>query len=93
MPNMDERREVEITLKYPVQLADRKLTQVVMRRPTVRDMLDAKVLTPNYKGLEDDIVLYARLCGLVPEEIKLLDYSDYNNIQEQFFRFRGVSHR
>ncbi len=92
MPNdkMDMRKEVEITLDFPVQLADRVLDKVTMRRPTIGDLLNHNINGENYQ-LRDDIGFYAGLCGLVPDEIEQLDVMDYEKIQQQFFRFRGLS--
>lgn len=87
---MDKRREVEIGLDFPVQLADRLLEKVKMRRPTIGDLLKHNINGENY-NLRDDIGFYADLCGLVPDEMEMLDAMDYEKIQEQFFRFRGIS--
>ena len=87
---MDKRQEVEIELDFPVQLADRKLEKVVMRRPTIGDLLKHNINGENYQ-LSDDIGFYAGLCGLVPDEMEQLDFMDYEKIQQQFFRFRGLS--
>lgn len=87
---MDRRKEVEIRMDFPVQLADRVLDKVIMRRPTVGLLLKHNINGSNY-NIRDDIGFYAELCGLVPDEIEQLDFTDYEKIQEQFFRFRGIS--
>lgn len=87
---IDTRREVEITLDFPVQLADRKLEKVTMRRPTVGDLLKNNINGTGY-SLKDDIGFFADLCGLVPDEMELLDFTDYEKVQQQFFSFRGIS--
>ena len=85
--DIDNRREVEITLDFPVQLADRKLEKVVMRRPRLSDLLAAPIRDLN--DLDGEMRLYARLCNLVPDEIQELDMADYGKIQEQYLLFRG----
>lgn len=87
---MDMRKEVEITLDFPVQLADRKLEKVVMRRPSIGDLLKHNINGENYQ-LKDDIAFYSDLCGLIPDDMEMLDFMDYEKIQDQFFRFRGIS--
>ena len=84
MPNdkMAMRKEVEITLDFP--------DKVTMRRPTIGDLLNHNINGENYQ-LRDDIGFYAGLCGLVPDEMEQLDFMDYEKIQQQFFRFRGLS--
>lgn len=88
MPEMDKRKEVEIVLDFPVQLADRKLEKVVMRRPKMKDMLKYDFAT---LSLAESIKLIASLCGLVPEEVEELDSSDFEELMNQFLRFRGVA--
>lgn len=89
-PKIDARREVEIRLDFPAQLGDRKLEKVIMRRPTVGDLLRHNINSSGY-SLKDDIGFYAELCNLVPDELELFDFTDYEKIQQQFFRFRGLS--
>lgn len=86
---MDKRSSCEIKLDFPVQLADRSLETISMRRPTIGDILKHKIGANS--GLKKDIAFYADLCGLVPDEMERLDSVDYDKIQTQFFRFRGVT--
>lgn len=86
---MDKRSEVEITLDFPVQLADRLLERVTMRRPTVGDTLDYPVRDTS--DMDGETKLYAKLCDLVPDELRLLDMADYGKLQKQFLLFRGIS--
>jgi hypothetical protein len=64
---METKRSETITLDYPVQLADKLLTEVTMRRPTMKDLR----LNP-VKGESDlagEMKLLGSLCGLRMEEI------------------------
>lgn len=82
-------KTVTIKLDYPVQLADRKLTEVIMRRPVVKDMLK------HQKGQEMTLTeaagLLADLCGILPEDIELLDVSDFEKLQNQLLSFRRMA--
>lgn len=85
---IDRRREVEIALDFPVQLADRKLEKVTIRRPVMRDFLKHKIdLDMN---IEDAVKLLSDLCGIVPDELEMLDVCDFEKLQVQLLRFRGI---
>lgn len=84
---MKTEREVSITLDYPVQLADRLLTKVTMRRPTMKEQIDFPL--DENGTFETEMKLYARLTGLSYEDILLLDMGDYENLQRQFLHFRA----
>ena len=86
---MDKSLEKEIRLEFPVQLADRKLESVTMRRPLMRDMLKHNIGPKS--GLREDINLLADLCCLCPEEVEMMDTVDYEKLQDQLFRFRGMA--
>ncbi|MCL2103283.1 MAG: phage tail assembly protein [Syntrophorhabdaceae bacterium] len=60
-----------------VQLADRLLVEITMRRPTMRDH--------PIKGLMN---LLGSLCGLRLEEIERMDMADYRKVTDAFDRFR-----
>lgn len=75
-----------ITLDFPVQLADRKLSEVTIRRPIMRDMLKHKL--DQASGLTGEMALIADLSGLVREELELFDTYDYEKLQAQLLRFR-----
>lgn len=84
--NMDMRQRVEIELDFPVQLADRMLDRVVMRRPVIGDLVDYPV--QDTRDMKGELQLYAELCNLNPEELRLVDAADYDKIQKQFISFR-----
>lgn len=86
---MDNRKEVEIALDFPVQLADRKLEKVTIRRPLMRDMLKHQIGLD--MTMQDSVNLIADLCGLVPDDVEVMDTCDFEKLQSQLLRFRGVS--
>lgn len=86
---IDRRKEMEIVLDFPVQLADRKLEKVTMRRPVMRDML--KNQSGAQMTLKDTVALIGDLCGLVPDEMELLDSIDFEKLQDQLLAFRGAN--
>ena len=84
---MDKRSEVTIPLEFPMQLPDRKVAELTMRRPVMRDMLKFKDVGHE---LAADFALIAHLCGVLPEELENADSCDYEKLQAQLLRFRGV---
>lgn len=85
---MDNRKEVEIRLDYPVQLADRLLDAVVIRRPVMRDMVNHQIGAD--MTMRDSVNLLADLCGLLPEDLEMMDTCDFEKLQNQLLRFRGA---
>lgn len=80
------KRSETITLEFPIQLADRVVTEVTMRRPTMKDLREHRV-----KGQEDvdgEFRQFAHLCGMRPEEMEGMDAADYARLQELYIRFR-----
>lgn len=75
-----------IRLDYPVQLPDRELCEVQMRRMTVKDMLDSPV--KGASDMEGEVRLMARLCDLLPDDLYGMDFSDYAKLQEALLSFR-----
>ncbi len=84
----DSSRSAVITLGYPVQLADRRLEEVTMRRPNMGDLLDHEPKAPD--DVASELELIGILCGLKPSEMRLLDATDYARLQDQYVRFRAV---
>lgn len=82
-------KTASITLEYPVQLADKKLETVTMRRPTVGDMLDFPLTAAS--GLSEEAALIGHLCDLHSDDIRALDAGDYTVLQNQLLRFRGLA--
>ncbi len=84
-------REEVITLDYPVQLADRLLTEVTVKRPSMKILRTHRV-----KGDQDvdgEMKLFCALTGLRMEEMEEMDAADYARIQETYVRFRTPAKR
>lgn len=73
-----------VKLKYPVRLATgQTLTELTLRRPKVGDIRAAAHLNTD---AEQELFIFARLTGLVPEDLDVLDFADYKEVQ-RVFRF------
>lgn len=79
-------KTAKITLEYPAQLADRTLSTLTMRRPTVGDMLDYPITSGS---LIEEAALIGALTGLRVEDLRELDMHDYERLQDQLLAFRG----
>ena len=64
--NMDMRTSVTVALLFPVQLADRRLTEVTVRRPVMRDLLRHPL--GQESGAAEDMAFMGELTGLPLEE-------------------------
>jgi hypothetical protein len=73
---------VTIELKYQTE---KGLSQIILRRPKVRDMLasDKKVGS----DADKEIALFANLAELSPDEIASLDMADYKQLQDAYKDF------
>ncbi len=73
-----------VKLKYPVKLATgQMLEQVTLRRLRVGDLRAVSHLT---NEAEQELALFARMTGMVPEDLDCLDLADWKQMQETFCR-------
>lgn len=71
-----------VVLKYPVRLATgQHLTEVTLRRARVGDI---RAVAHLGSDSEQELAIFARLTGLVPEDLDMLDIADYKVLQETF---------
>ena len=74
--------ETTVTLKYPVRLATgQTLDKVTVRRPRVGDL---RAVMHIANEAEQGLALVARVTGLVPEDLDMLDLRDLEAIQATF---------
>ncbi|OHR76158.1 phage tail assembly protein [Neisseria sp. HMSC70E02] len=74
-----------VKLKYPVRLATgQMLEQVTVRRLCVGDLRAVSHLT---NEAEQELALFARMTGMIPEDLDCLDLVDWKQLQETFRRF------
>lgn len=87
---MNNRSET-IKLEFPIQLADRALEEVTMRRPTMSDLRKNPVKGPG--DIEGEMKQIGALCDLRLEEIDQMDAADYGRLQDVYVRFRAPTER
>lgn len=74
---------MKIDLKYSIKTGDGKqVTSLELRRATVADLKAAQRAAD--RPDEQEIALIARLTGLVPEDVELLDLADFKRLQDSF---------
>ncbi|CAB5287240.1 hypothetical protein IST455A_00866 [Burkholderia multivorans] len=80
---------VKIKLKYPVSFDGVLRDELVMRRPKVRDMRAASKQAQGDDELRE-IVLFATLADVAPDELEGMDMVDYDAMQRAYESFRSV---
>lgn len=88
MAKRTKERSVTIPLDFPLELADRKLEEVIFRRPTMGDLADFPVNQTT--NLEDEMALVGQLSDLHVDDLRRMDSEDYAKLQKQLLQFRGI---
>lgn len=74
-----------IQLKYPIKNGlGETISEIKMRRAKVGDL---RAVGQMKNDMEQELALFARLTGLVPEDLDLLDTADYKQIQDTFRKY------
>lgn len=75
----------DITLSRPIDLDGTQVTSLRIREPTVQDQIACQ----SVKGstAQQEVTLFANLCGITPDDILKLSMRDYKKIQEAFANF------
>lgn len=79
--------QVAIELTYPIQTAEGETRWLVMRRPKLRDQINASTGKTNTDNAAIERGLFAGLCEMAPEELDELDLFDYQKLQDTFINF------
>ena len=78
-------KKEKIDLDYPVTVDGVEIKKLDMRRPKVRDQINAD--KPGGTDGEKEIRLFANLCEVTPETIEELDLYDYTKLQDEYSSF------
>lgn len=71
----------KIKLDYPIETPTGKVAEITLNRPKAKDL---RAVTNIQDEAEREFQLFARLTGLMLEDLEELDLSDYRKIQEAF---------
>jgi hypothetical protein len=80
---------VTVPLAFPVSFDGVVRDRLTMRRPKVRDQRAAQKLFPDDPAGQE-LALFAALAEVSPNDLEDLDLSDYDRLQDTFFRFRAA---
>ena len=75
--------KTEIVLEFPFERGGALVSKLEIRRPKVRDLIDAK----GKDDREKEVALFANLTMCTPDEIGQLDLVDYKALQEAYEDF------
>lgn len=87
----ERQADIQIPLWRPVAVAGMRVSELVMRRPKVRDLVTAQKGALNEADAE--LWRYTNLCEQPPEVIEGLDFADYAALDEAFGRFLSSRER
>lgn len=77
-----------IELSFPVTVDGHEFTQLLMRRPKVKDRL--MVDRTDMHQSDTEIHYFSHLCEVAPEVIEELDWSDFVKLREKLQLFLGT---
>lgn len=84
---MSEVNSAQIKLSKPLDVDGTKVDTLTMREPTVGDQLVMEEIggTPG----NQEVNLFANLCGITAAQVKKLSIKDYKKIQAAYAGFTG----
>lgn len=83
---MNRERKTTIRLDFPLMLPDGQADEIVMRRPTMGDIIDNPITSD--RDVAGEAKLYSVLCGMNIEDFRKIDPLDYDKLQDAYARFR-----
>lgn len=75
-----------LKLQYPIEIEGKKIEELNIRRPLVRDQLIAD--KQNKDSADKEMHLMSLLAGVDREIVELLDLYDYGEVQKVIMGFR-----
>lgn len=77
----------KVTLNKPIDVDGAKVFEVNIREPNILDMMAGEMQAKGQGEIAKEVIVFANLCDLSPESIKLAKLRDYQRIQEAFGLF------
>lgn len=74
-----------VPLDYPVTEGGVEMSQLSIRRPRVKDQINASKTTGD--DVEREVALLANLCEVAPSTIAEMDLKDYQKLQKAYTDF------
>lgn len=82
-----EKGAAKITIEYPTEFSGVLTDTIVMRRPKVKDRMDAETTYRDKTDTEKELYFFTTLTDLTPDDIGELDFKDYLRMQAAFRSF------
>lgn len=79
---------VKVDLQFPISVGGVEVKHLVVRRPKVRDRLNAERNAQGKSDAEQEVQLFSLLCEITADEIEQLDFADYQKIGETIQGFQ-----
>ncbi|MEC8887370.1 Phage tail assembly chaperone protein, E, or 41 or 14 [Acinetobacter marinus] len=83
----EQGHDYQITLSKDYQILGATSATLTMREPTVQDLLASEMQAKGKSDAEQEIMMFANLCGVPPEAIKGLTLRDYKRVQSAYKLF------
>ena len=85
----DLNKPMEIALTTPIKVSGVEVAVLHMRRPTMAQQIAARMASRETKMVpeQEDLYMFAGLCGVQPNELLALDMADYLHMVEVFANF------
>ena len=77
----------KIELAKPLDIDGAKVSEIVMREPTVQDHLAAEMQTKGMGSAMQEITMFANLCDVSPEQVQTMTLRNYGRVQAAFKLF------
>lgn len=77
----------KIELAKPLDIDGAKVSEIVMREPTVQDLLAAEMQAKGMGSAMQEVTMFANLCDISPEQVKTMTVRNYGRVQEAFKLF------
>lgn len=79
----------KIKLDHPIKIDGATVNEIVLRRPTVKDMRVARNSGKN--DADQEVTLIANLAQIAPDDVDSLDIADFVKVQKALQGFFGLS--
>jgi len=84
---MAAKSTVKLTLKYPIEDIEPNVTELIVRRPKVKDQKAAD--NAGQGAAESEVILFAALCNTSVQVIDEMDMKDYGDLQAIYEKMVG----
>jgi len=81
--------ELTVTFDYPVSIKGEEVTELTIRKPKMKDMLNGEKVQGS--DIDKEMWMVSALTGATIDDLKNLDKDQYELIQEQWVKYAASS--